>query len=85
MQASTQADHHIDLATMAKDKKAEKFVAIASFFAAFILAILSMLISEDHDIAAGVMMQCAQFLTLTGTIFGINYKSSTVKDNEKKD
>lgn len=51
----------------------EKFVAIGSFLAAVALAFTSMIISEDHDIAAGVLMMCAQFLTLTASIFGLNY------------
>lgn len=56
------------------DRKSEKFVAISSFFAAVALAFTSMFVSKDHDIAAGALMMCAQFLTLTATIFGIDYK-----------
>ena len=52
----------------------EVFVAVGSFLAAVGLAFTSLMISEDHDIAAGVLMMCAQFLTLTATIFGIDYK-----------
>ena len=58
---------------MVHDKKAESFVAVGSFFAAVILAFTSIIISEDHDIAAGVLMMCAQFLILTATIFGLDY------------
>ena len=64
---------HIDITNMNK-RKHEKFVAVCSFFAAVALAFTSLIISEDHDIAAGVLMMCAQFLTLTATIFGIDYK-----------
>lgn len=64
---------HIDLKKMNK-RKHEKFVAICSFFSAVALAFTSLIISEDHDITAGVLMMCAQFLTLTATIFGIDYK-----------
>lgn len=56
------------------NRKAEKFVAVSSFLAAVALAFTSVIISQDHDVAAGVLMMCAQFLTLTATIFGINYK-----------
>lgn len=56
------------------NRKAEKFVAVSSFLAAVALAFTSVIISHDHDVAAGVLMMCAQFLTLTATIFGINYK-----------
>ena len=59
---------------MVHNKKAESFVAVGCFIAAVALAFTSLLISEDHDIAAGVLMMCAQFLTLTATIFGLDYK-----------
>lgn len=56
------------------DRKTEKLVAVASFFSAVGLAFTSLVISKDNDIAGGVLMMCAQFLTLTATIFGIDYK-----------
>lgn len=59
---------------MIQNLKADKAVAVGSFLAAVLLAFTSVIISNDHDIAAGVLMMCAQFLTLTATIFGINYK-----------
>ena len=59
---------------MVHDKRTESFVAIGSFLAAVALAFTSLLISQDHDIAAGVLMMCAQFLLLTAAIFGIDYK-----------
>ena len=52
----------------------ERMVAVASFVAAVALAFLSVIISQDHDVASGVLMMCAQFLTMTATIFGIDYK-----------
>lgn len=58
---------------MIRNKKVESFVAIGSFLAAVGLAFTSLYISEDHDIAAGVLMMCAQFLMLTATIFGLDY------------
>lgn len=61
---------------MVHNKQAECFVAIGSFLAAVVLAMTSLIISHDHDIAAGVLMMCAQFLTLTATIFGLDYKFS---------
>lgn len=59
---------------MVKNRVYEKFVAVGSFLTAVGLAFTSLIISEDHDIASGVLMMCAQFLTLTATIFGIDYK-----------
>lgn len=67
---------------MVHDRKTEKMVAIASFFSAVALAFTSLIISEDHDIASGVLMMCAQFLTLCATIFGIDYKYQKSKGNE---
>lgn len=64
---------------MVHDRKYEKFVAVSSFFAAVLLAFTSVIVSEDHDVAGGVLMMCAQFLTLTATIFGIDYKFTTTK------
>lgn len=52
----------------------EKAVAVGSFIAATALAFTSLLISADHDIAAGSCMVIAQFLLLTASIFGIDYK-----------
>lgn len=72
---------------MIHDKKTERFVAVASFLSAVALAFTSLIVSEDHDIAAGVLMMCAQFLTLTATIFGLDYKfthNGTTKRNTEQ-
>lgn len=52
----------------------EKSIAAVSFAVAVALAFTSMLISEDNDIAANVCLAIAQFLTLTATLLGIDYK-----------
>lgn len=52
----------------------EKTLAAASFLVAAVLAFTSLWISEDHDIAAGVLMACAQFLLLGASILHIDYK-----------
>lgn len=52
----------------------EKTIAALSFAVAVALAFVSMFISEDHDIAANVCLAVAQFLTLTATLLGIDYK-----------
>ena len=44
---------------MVHDKKIESVVAVGSFLAAVGLAFTSLVISPDHDIAAGVLMMCA--------------------------
>ena len=68
---------------MNHDRRIEKMVAVCSFFSAVALAFASLLLSEVHDIASGVLMMCAQFLTLTATIFGIDYKFKGAQGNEK--
>ena len=59
---------------MVKDMRVQSVVAVGSFVAAVGLAFTSLMISQDHDIAAGVLMMCAQFLMLTATISGLDYK-----------
>lgn len=61
------------------------FVAVGAFLAAVALAFTGLMISHDHDIAAGVLMMCAQFLTLTAAIFGIDYKWRSVERRLKED
>lgn len=63
---------------------AEIAVAIGSFLAAVGLAFTSLLLSEEHDIAAGVLMMCAQFLTLCAAIFGLDYKWKTYEKRLRK-
>lgn len=72
---------------MINDKKAEKFVAVGSFLVAAALAFLGQQMAEQGDIRGGTLMMCAQFLTLTATIFGIDYKLNRFKrlEDEKKD
>lgn len=52
----------------------ERGLAVASFVTAVALSFTSLLISDNHDIAANVLFVIAQFLTLTATILGIDYK-----------
>lgn len=56
------------------NRKYEMHLATASFLAAVILAFLGMYLHPEHDIAAGVCMVIAQFLILTASIIGIDYK-----------
>lgn len=59
---------------MVHDARAEKFVAIGAFLVAAVLAFIGQQLAEFGDIEGGTLMMCAQFLTLTATIFGIDYK-----------
>lgn len=56
------------------NRKYEMGLATASFVVAVVLAFLGLALHEDHDIAAGVCMVIAQFLILTASIIGIDYK-----------
>ncbi len=70
---------------MVHDAKAEKFVAIGSFLVAAVLAFIGQQLAEYGDIEGGTLMMCAQFLTLTATIFGIDYKIKSNGHNRKND
>lgn len=55
-------------------RRLEKSVSAASFATAVALAFTSMAIRPDHDVTANVLLAIAQFLTLTCTLLGIDYK-----------
>lgn len=59
---------------MHKTRTTEYVIACASFVAAVMFAFTSLLISETHECAAGNCSVIAQFLLLTASIFGIDYK-----------
>lgn len=59
---------------MFKNRRIEYFVAVASFVAAVGFAFTSLFLSEDNTVAAGNCTVVAQFLILTASIFGIDYK-----------
>lgn len=68
------------LESMAKshtNRLLEKTIATASFLVAVVLTFVSLIISDDHDIASNVLFVVAQFLTLTATLLGIDYKFSS--------
>lgn len=52
----------------------EYTVAVASFCAACVFAFVSLCIGDAHEVAAGNCTVIAQFLLLTASIFGIDYK-----------
>lgn len=59
---------------MFNHKPIQLTLAVAAFIVAAALAFTSLLISPEHDIAAGVCMVIAQFLLLCASILGIDYK-----------
>lgn len=59
---------------MKTSRTIEYIVAVGSFLAAVIFAFVSLAISEAHEVAAGNCTVIAQFLLLTASIFGIDYK-----------
>ena len=59
---------------MVPNRTLEKTIATASFVVAVVLAFLGLAIAEDHQIASNNLFVVAQFLTLTATLLGIDYK-----------
>lgn len=68
---------------MKQNRILEKSIATASFVVAVGLCFTSMAISSDNDIAANVCLAVAQFLTLTATLLGIDYKFSSNGNQQK--
>lgn len=59
---------------MKESRATEYTVAVASFLAAVALAFTSIVLGDGHEVAAGNCTLVAQFLLLTASIFGIDYK-----------
>lgn len=66
---------------MFKNRRYEKILAGFSLAVAATLAITALLIRSDNDIAAGVCFVIAQFLTLTATLLGLDYKFNNIARN----
>lgn len=70
------------------NRKYEMVLATSSFIVAVVLAFTGLALHPDHDIAAGVCMVVAQFLLLTASIIGIDYKlnhwGTSYKDESNK-
>ena len=60
-------------------RRLEKSISATSFAVAVALAFTSMAIRPDHDLTANVLLAMAQFLTLTCTLLGIDYKFNKIK------
>lgn len=67
----------------------EKSVAVGSFVVACAFAFASLYLAKEHEVAAGNCTIVAQFLLLTASLFGIDYKLNSygetirMKDNEQ--
>lgn len=59
-----------------KSRRIEYCVAVGSFISATAFAFTSLYLAEEHEVAAGNCSVIAQFLLLTASIFGIDYKFS---------
>lgn len=49
-----------------------------SFVAAVVFAFTALIIDEQHELAAGNCTIVAQFLLLTASLFGIDYKLNSI-------
>lgn len=67
-----------------QNRHIEKSVAVASFLAAAAFAFVSLLIAPAHEVAAGNCTVIAQFLLLTASLFGIDYKLNTYGTTTKE-
>lgn len=59
---------------MFRNRSLEKLLAVASFLVATAFSFVSLAISDTHEVAAGNCAIVAQFLLLTASILGIDYK-----------
>lgn len=76
------------LRTMKRSRLVEYSVAVGSFLAAVVFAFVSLCIADEHEVAAGNCTVIAQFLLLTASIFGIDYKlnsygNTSTRNNNK--
>lgn len=60
-----------------KSRRIEYTVAVLSFVTAVALSFVSLALDDQHEVAAGNCTLVAQFLLLTASIFGIDYKLNT--------
>ena len=70
---------------MVQDSRVQSGVAIGSFLAAVAFAFTALIIHDDHRIIASDLMMVAQFLMLTATIFGLDYKIHSIIQNMRKE
>ena len=66
---------------MKRSRILEKTIATASFVTAAVLAFTALLLNGNADINTGAIYTCAQFLTLTATILGVDYKFNSKEDD----
>lgn len=59
---------------MFNSRRTEKAVAVSSFIVAVVFAFVSLYLADSHEVAAGNCSVIAQFLLLTASLFGIDYK-----------
>lgn len=59
---------------MKQSRTIEYTVAVTSFIVAVALSFVSLWLDDEHEVAAGNCTLVAQFLILTASIFGIDYK-----------
>ena len=62
------------MSKMFNSRRTEKAVAVSSFIVAVVFAFVSLYLADSHEVAAGNCSVIAQFLLLTASLFGIDYK-----------
>ena len=69
---------------MTNPRRIEYTVAVTSFVVAVALAVVSLYLDDQHEVAAGNCTLVAQFLILTASIFGIDYKLNSYGTTSKR-
>ena len=59
---------------MNSKERIQYITAVASFVAAVVFGLLGIILSAEHSPAGNVLILVSQFLLLTASIFGIDYK-----------
>lgn len=64
--------------------KVEYSSAILCIMAAISIGVASIVVSESHDIAAGVLIFVAQLLIFSASVFHLNYKLGQYGETKSK-
>ena len=72
IQGAPFSNHHV--MTIHQKESVEYASAVVCIFSSISIGISSVIISTNHDIAAGVLILIAQLLVFAASVFHLNYK-----------
>lgn len=70
--------------TSQQKESVEYASAVVCIFSSISIGIASVIISTDHDIAAGVLILIAQLLVFAASVFHLNYKIMNYGETKNK-